>query len=1415
MPIELSRTFSSAQDRVNEGGDWSEYLGSDKGKLRWKDLHDEPLVIVLGEAGIGKTVEFELEVQRLRSAGKFAFFIPLNQLVSLESWGLALADSLDSFERWKASSQTAIFLLDAVDEARLKGQADFERAMSILPSVLRGFMARVHVVISSRPADWSIDAVKAAVDRHLCKPITTALSASKALPPPAIGAGGTLVEVIRLPAADAIELLVLSLDPLSDTEARRLADAYGTRNGQAFWDTVADGGYTFMATRPLDLEWMVRLWNEKQSLGTFCELIEFNVQNRLTELNPSYLTAAVALSQDRLREGAEILAAAAELSGRAYVATGPLPTARADEVAPIAVLSGWSPNDVAQLLASAIFDEATYGRVRFHHRTIRAYLAACWVNRQLVTGVSFQLLQPLFASSPFGTIVLIPARRWALCWLAAINVEVREWLTRHFPEMLLFDGDPEAWDSPSADQAFLSYIERLTTGLRTDWYNSESEFRRVGRRLSHGLVADLLASPALPARATTALLSVAKYGHLTDCATVVNAIYRDIRATERERRFALDVLDKIATHEQRVAITNDIVSGQLQSNELKASALPVANWQGLSVDQLVAVFTATLSEDGYGSGPMARAVNEELLPTASAASAELLLRAVVGAFPRPETGQPFARFPDSAQPERAWLLDVLPNCFERLLTQIPRTCNHYPDICVEAAERIESLRDSGFTDRDEFIRIHAVVAEHPVLRWQVALEIARSEDIKYSIGRLTWGMSCLVSFATADVAELTLRANDLSIEQGTRNIWFTIGMEVAFRGLRGSTRTQALATLMAGPESTDRRARIASMRQEWVKGIRSRRLWRTEDAARKREQRNQHEANRIQLLGDVARIHDASHLGALHWLIQYSYNHAGRRSLTHVDYEVICKDFGQAVADALADGLKVVWKRAGTPNPADYKDGAVPWEALTALAGLHTMLDAGMEITSLNDSEAGRAARLAVWELNGPPSWFDQLARTHGPAVSEALSPWIERDAQISSDDHRWRRGFEMALQCSSDTRAILLGPLVPMVTDGRIDRPETLRDVVKALRAAALLPDDVLAELCRARVAAATSYETLVGEIHWLGVWLEVDPTSAFSWFEQRVAGQGSVAGALVNAFSKIAQDCKWVKLPADPKSIDVLLRLHSLLGQHLPSPEKAADPEYAGTFEPVIVELRSRISGVLIQSSGTRAHQALVQLMTTEVGIDAKQWFAAQVVEHAALEASRASQIEPGELREIGLPFMTAPKSESQLFAQVMARLEEVRVGIEEGPFSDRRLFRPGMPEMDLQSWLAARFRETQNRRFTVTREEQVHDDKKPDIQLGCPQGKVCVEIKPLYRGCSYSANSLVDTLRIQIVSQYLKGFNSGHGILVLFRLDNKTWDIPGGLKRQPFSELVKYLQMQAHVIRIDSPGVDALQVVGANCI
>lgn len=652
MRIDLIRSFSTASDENEDPEDWLRYLRKGKGQYDWSDLHERRVAVVLGEAGIGKTLEFQNEVDRLQQKGKAAFFIPLNQVLDKSSWDLVVSTSQPDFQEWEKSAGTGYFFLDAVDEARLINHAALERALMVVGAGLRLCLSRVRIVISSRVTDWAVESVRESVQKHLAIPIE---AASRVVDVVEIGSDALDANTLpRQAPADPVNAFVVSLDSLSKAEAKKLADAFGVRHGAGFWDAIEDGDYEFMATRPLDLGWMVNLWNAKHTLGTDLELVDANVSNRLTDVNPSYQQASATMSLDMLRGGVEQLAAATEFSGRPFVSTTNSPAS--DEVAPASILSDWKPAEVARLLGSAVFDEATFGHVKFHHRSIREYLAACWVNRQLRLGLPLHRVLPLFSAAPFGIAVLIPSRRATLCWLAALNVELREWVTREFPEMLLFEGDPEAWDLVTANLAFTAYVERVKTGLRTDWWNAASEFRRLARRLPVGRVADLLAEQQPNSRVFTALLPLVMHGRLLDCAQVVFDRYQRAEALPRERQDALITLAAIASLEHRASIKKELLQGRLQSNELIAAALAAVDWATLTVAELVQVFKAAGSESGYGAGPMARGVKEDLLPEADVASAELLLRAVVAALPAPKSGERFARFPETEQPERAWLL---------------------------------------------------------------------------------------------------------------------------------------------------------------------------------------------------------------------------------------------------------------------------------------------------------------------------------------------------------------------------------------------------------------------------------------------------------------------------------------------------------------------------------------------------------------------------------------------------------------------------------------------------------------------------------------------------------------------------------------------------------------------------------------
>jgi hypothetical protein len=375
------------------------------------------------------------------------------------------------------------------------------------------------------------------------------------------------------------------------------------------------------------------------------------------------------------------------------------------------------------------------------------------------------------------------------------------------------------------------------------------------------------------------------------------------------------------------------------------------------------------------------------------------------------------------------------------------------------------------------------------------------------------------------------------------------------------------------------------------------------------------------------------------------------------------------------------------------------------------------------------------------------------------------------------------------------------------------LRKLVPALYEDGLMSPEDFDAICQGALGRNKTSSGRIQDLSWLQLWMAAKPRVAWDWFQQHLSTLSSEKDLQVRDFAAAMSGLTWVRQPWDSGTVGLLLEVSEVLRQDDSNtiPEGDADSAFYG---PPTKRMSNDIAKGFVGVRGASGRDALHQLIASESD-DGRRWsLQGFLAEHAELEAAAGAQWAVERLRSIHTAFDSEPRNEAQLYDQALARLEEVRTSIEEGPFSERVLFRPGIPEKHLQLWLAAKYQDTQNLRFSVHREEEVDDDKRTDIQLACATAKVCVEIKPLDRTRSYSATSLVeDTLKRQLVGQYLKGRNSFRGILVLMQLDDKRWDLPSATG-QGFDELVGYLQNAADHIKLRTPAVAELHVFGIRC-
>ena len=226
-----------------------------QGNFGWDEILRSERVLIVSEAGAGKTFECQMQQKLLWDDGEPAFFLDLATLG--QSSVRAMLTTLEEarFEAWMGSQyEIGTFFLDSIDELNLT-LVKFEQALKVFSKAIAGQLGRVRIVITTRP----VPVDRALIERYL--PITQ----DSEIKPTAAAFADSVMGKNKPKTSDEAKpkaLRNVGLMPLSPGQIRAFAELQGVGDAAALIDDIHRRDAMEFAERPQDLNELCADWRE-------------------------------------------------------------------------------------------------------------------------------------------------------------------------------------------------------------------------------------------------------------------------------------------------------------------------------------------------------------------------------------------------------------------------------------------------------------------------------------------------------------------------------------------------------------------------------------------------------------------------------------------------------------------------------------------------------------------------------------------------------------------------------------------------------------------------------------------------------------------------------------------------------------------------------------------------------------------------------------------------------------------------------------------------------------------------------------------------------------------------------------------------------------------------------------------------
>lgn len=1354
--------------------------------IGWIDLLKFPRILLVSEAGAGKTYECQQQASSLFDLGEAAFFLPLERVATGGVDSILYGQHLQRFKQWLASSsQAAYFFLDSIDELQLV-YGSFRDALKRLANDLGGALGRATIIVTSRPV---------AIDRQAFKEILP-------VPEPA---SETLdgEEFVRIATHGPKEggqnqplpFIEVELLPLTDQQIIEFLRDRGVVSPETLVSAINARHAGDFARRPQDLIELCDDWRDHGEIRPHFEQVKSHVHARLAA-RPDRREKAD-LSIEKALQGVQRLALAAILGRRLtirYSAGADTENSGDAPIDPRVLLQGWTANEIAALLERPIFAEGGYGRVRFHHRSVLEYLAACQIHQLIESGTIAEssAKRLIFGLANTNDRLLKPSMRPVTGWLALIRRDIFDAVLEVEPSTLLKYGDPESLTDSQRERALLAFVERYGKG---QWRGLEVPDIQLARLAQATLSDTILAawrSGVENPEIRELLLRLISAGRFARCSDIAASVACAAVSSDRERFEALIALSNLGDERLGAFIESAVALAPGWTER-------IARWIGTSLYpehvsdaqllQLLSNVRVESRRSGDYADSVARVIEKADLSTSRL---ECLLPGLLALARRNVEVRDDEIVGRQGRLDASTILRAL--CI-RLLERGSKSDEllQASVLALRALEAATGLRKGGPELRTLLDALSSDLRRQIFEADLACIAMFKPErGVQYRYVRLVYEGA--LSYSTErDWQWVLVALSEPEAAAESRAVLLQLAVHLAAVGSSGATEFDAIRRAVA-----DSFVLLTQLNEAIEATKPSEAILRAQKEQRKREERQQRDAESerddwLTFWRDLANKHALAlapgRLDSTIWNLWFVLRKKESGSdESRWDPVFLDKHFGPEVTNALRRGLMSYWRAMRPSVRSERKVGEkntylAVWSI--GLMAIYAEADDPAWATCLSGADAELAARYALLEINGLPNWLEALAKAHPAEVERVIGDAVVNELAEIPGGERWH---SMLLQGLRHGPAQLVGLLLPRLVAWLRGPGDELMQLPHSDSGESKLDQVVRVLVAHGDQSIRSSLENLAAKqvetagdgpllFFWLPVLCGLNPARGTAKLLELLEGlpverEGIAVRAIGSLFNEFRTEgsTDWSTV----LTADSLLQLTIAIHRHVRFEDDCVDERARSRGDRYFAENGRRyVFEAFMRASGPEAMRAKLALAAHPLFGHLRDRIAALAQERLAAEVD-SSVAEMSDLARLFEGKELTPKTGTDMAQLLVDRLDDLQELMlrDTGP---RATWAMVDDENTLRPAIARELEVAARSAYTLDQEAVTVDGKETDIRLRSVSGhQATIELKVGEK--SRSGKVLRDTVEDQLVKKYMAHKMARTGcLLVTVSNPNKRWQHP----------------------------------------